>query len=129
MNIKNLEISQELFRNKNTCEKHLEELNDRINQNASNCKHFPVIVTKGTNTSPRCLTCGIKLNRIKGIIPDASDYKEEKYGEGYNERQRLERLNDLRAYAINWLYKNTDANDIEFKQAIVNEVKKTKRLD
>ena len=130
MDVKTLKYTQELFQRKRAYEKDLEDVKYKINERAKNCNHFPVIVTKGANPSAWCLECGIKLGTIKHeIVPDASEYKEEKYGEGYSEPKKVARLNDLRAYASNWLNENADANAVEFKQAIVNEVKKTKRLD
>ena len=130
MDVEKLKITQELFEKKNTCERILNDCNTKIDKNACSDKHFPIIVTKGANPSAWCLECGIKVGAIKHvIIPDASEYKEEKYGDGYNERQKTARLNDLRAYAINWLEQNPESNSVDFKQAIVNEVKKTKRLD
>ncbi len=126
MDVKKLVYTQEIFIKQRKIEDDLASLNEDKTKNISECNHeeyIPIILTKGAHPSARCLGCGEKFGSFDPMEAiDASNYKDDVYKEGFTERQKTDRLQDLRAYAIRWLKNNPTMQKEDLKKELLNEI-------
>lgn len=124
MDVKRLRYTQEIFIRQRMLEDELARLNSEKKENIKNCDHtIPIILNKGANPTPRCLLCGFKLGSydVEKAV-DASEYKEEDYGEGYQDSQKIGRINECRDLASLLLTENPKMTDDELREELKNEI-------
>ena len=129
MDVKKIQYTQNLIKNKIRVENELDALNMLIDEVKESCEHLEVNVTDGPNHSTRCLFCGKKLASIEDSVlkVDACTYKEEEYHKGFTEAEKLARLNDLRTFTIECILINPDITREELVEELNKELKKEEK--
>ena len=126
MNIDNIKHINELCEKKEELEEELANIKDEIAQVRSECNHIPVKVSNLQIENLRyCLLCRKRVTRQKAYRIDAHNYKVEKYGDGFTEKQRQGRLKDLQNIALKIYEKNENIDNQEMCKEIKRAIEES----
>ena len=132
MNIDNINKMNNLVSEQKHKEQELEDIKDEIRDIRSKCEHISVKVANlQIDNVTYCLFCGKRVTRQRNYFIDAHNYKKDIYGDGFTDKERVDRLHDLQSIALD-LYKgnsNLDNEELskELKRVIEEEKEQAQR--
>ena len=142
MSITKIRYNNSLFKKRVELENQIKAVDNLIKESRNQCDHIMIgLGYYGTfqyrdNTYIECLFCREKLKEYKSLnskFIDATSYKVEVYGDGFNQDDREKRLADIQSLYIEIIKENPNISEDEIintiRKEIIEENKETQKLE
>lgn len=139
MDIKNFKYNVELLKTKTRLEKELDMVQHEIENNQISCNHIRICLgwigpfqCRDTSIN-ECLLCGEYDPTSIYQTVDTTYYKKNIYGHGQSEKDREERMLEIRNLAVDIIKLNPSINEKalikKLNQIIKQDIEKSKKLE